>query len=328
LSLLLIDALQPLCDTALMTGELELAEPTEDATGLVRLYTAAVLGELVGVKTAVIRRWAKRGWLLPARVVRRLHYYDFAEVATARRLAELHAAGSSSAEIERHLAALARYVPHVQRPLAELSLVIEGRHLLVRKGDELVEPSGQLRFDFSTADTADGEPVISQHHSVVSLESSRQQNFADMNPQQMLLAAGELEEEGHLSAAGDMLRAALAAGGPNAEVNFMLAELLYQLGDLSAARERYYVAVELDEDYVEARANLGCVLAETGERELAVAAFEGALAFHEDYADVHYHLARTLDEMQQSSQAEQHWHAFLRLSPDSPWADEARLRLE
>ncbi len=314
-----------------MSSEVELAEPTETDTGLVRLYTTAMLSELAGVKPAVIRRWTKRGWLQPERIVRRLHYYNFAEVSTARRLAELQTAGASSADIERHLATLARYVPHVQRPLAELSLVIEGRHLLVRKGDELIEPGGQLRFDFSNANApaaGDDEASAATHHSIVALDCGRHQNFVEMSPQQMLLAAGELEEEGHVSAAGDMLRAALVAGGPNAEVNFLLAELLYQLGDLSAARERYYVAIELDEDFVEARANLGCVLVETGERELAVAAFEGALEFHADYADVHYHLARTLDELQQTDRAERHWQEFLRLSPDSPWADEAQLRLE
>lgn len=302
----------------------------EATSGLVQLYTPAMLAELVGVKAAVIRRWTKRGWLVPEREVRRLPYYDFQEVATARRLAELHAAGASAHEIGRHLAALARYVPHVERPLAELSLVIEGKHLLVRKGDELVEPGGQLRFDFSAADGAGDDAIAGdiETDSVVSLDERRRELFAHSSPQEMVLAAGELEDEGQLAAAADMLRAALAAGGPNAEVCFMLAELLYQVGDLSAARERYYVAVELDEDYVEARANLGCVLAETGERELAVAAFEGALEFHADYADAHYHLARTLDELGRSDSAEEHWRTFLKLSPDSPWADEARLRLE
>jgi tetratricopeptide (TPR) repeat protein len=87
------------------------------------------------------------------------------------------------------------------------------------------------------------------------------------------------------------------------------------------------MAVELDEDYVEARANLGCVLAETGQRELAVAAFEGALAFHPEYEDVHYHLARTLDELGRRSEAESHWQAFLAQASDSPWAEEARERL-
>ena len=311
-----------------MAADLDtLAEPVG---GLVQLYTPAMLAELVGVKATVVRRWTKRGWLLATREVRKLPYFDFSEVATARRLAELHAAGASAADIERHLSALARYVPHVHRPLAELSLVIEGKHLLVRQGEELVEPSGQRRFDFSAVgvSTDEGGQENGGNQQVVSMEDRRRDYFSQASPQDMLLAAGELEDEGHLDSAADMLRAALAAGGPHAEINFMLAEILYQLGDLSAARERYYMAVELDEDYVEARANLGCVLAETGERDLAVAAFQGALEYHADYADVHYHLARTLDELGNAAVAEIHWKAFVRLSPTSPWADEARLRLE
>jgi tetratricopeptide (TPR) repeat protein len=97
---------------------------------------------------------------------------------------------------------------------------------------------------------------------------------------------------------------------------------------LHGARERYYVAIELDEDYVEARANLGCVLAELGQLDLAVAALQGALAFHPDYADAHYHLARILDALGRRGEADSHWRAFLDLAPDSPWADEARQRLD
>jgi tetratricopeptide (TPR) repeat protein len=139
--------------------------------------------------------------------------------------------------------------------------------------------------------------------------------------------AAELEEAGELAEAADMYRAAMAAAGPDPETCFQLAELLYRLGDLTAARERYYMAIELDEDYVEARANLGCVLAETGQWELAVAAFQGALSYHGGYADVHYHLARTLDELGRRDEAEAHWRTFLAMTPDSPWAQQARVRL-
>ena len=139
--------------------------------------------------------------------------------------------------------------------------------------------------------------------------------------------AAELEDDGELQLAAEHYRSVLAAAGPNAEVNFRLAELLYRMGDVEAARERYYTTIELDEDFVEARANLGCVLSETGQHELAVAAFEGALSYHGDYPDVHYHLARTLDELSRTDEAVLHWRAFLANAPDSPWADAARDRL-
>jgi tetratricopeptide (TPR) repeat protein len=119
----------------------------------------------------------------------------------------------------------------------------------------------------------------------------------------------------------------LFRGGPNAETNFALAELLYRVGDLPAARERYACALEIDEHYVEARANLGCVFAELGQVDLAVAAFRGTLAHHSDYADAHYHLAQLLDKLGEEAEAIVHWRRFLELTPESPWAETARGRL-
>jgi tetratricopeptide (TPR) repeat protein len=290
------------------------------------LYTPGMLAKLLGVEVSTLRRWQRRGWLLASREVRRLAYFDFQEVATARRLAELVAAGMSAAAIGRALATLARHLPGVKRPLAELSILVEGRHLLVRQGDDLVEPGGQLRFDFEAADGGaaerPGEDVRASD--ILALAPH---DAPPATPDEMMHAAGELEEQGDLAGAAEMYRAVLAAGGPRAEVCFLLAELLYRMHEPAAARERYYMAIELDEDYVEARANLGCVLAELGERELAVSAFQGALAFHDDFADAHYHLARTLDELGRGDEAAAHWESFLRLAPSSPWADEARQRL-
>jgi tetratricopeptide (TPR) repeat protein len=300
-----------------------------------RLYTPAMLAELVRVPVAVIRRWRRCGLIVPVREVRKLPYFDFQEVATARRLAELLAAGMSPRTIERRLASLARYLPGVERPLAQLSVIIRGKEILLRQGDGLIEPGGQLRFDFDAAETESApaadtpsEPVAeSTARAVISLEDRRAATEPPLSADQMCQLAAEYEDDGNLEAAGEIYRAAMAAGALRPEICFQLAELLYRMGDLSGARERYYMAIELDEDYVEARANLGCVLAETGRRDLAVAAFEGALRYHKGYADVHYHLARTLDELGRGAEAAEHWRAFLEEAPDSPWADEARGRL-
>jgi DNA-binding transcriptional MerR regulator len=294
-----------------------------------RLYTPAMLADLLGVSVAVIRRWHRKGLIVPAREVRRLPYFDFQEVATARRLAELLAAGWTPRAIEKKLGEIARFLPHVERPLAQLSIIVEGKQLLLRQGDGLLEPGGQLRFDFEAPreEEEKGSGLILAPKSPDPF-SAHQPPTTNHQPPALLAMAMELEDQGQLEAAVEMYRATLAAGGPTAEVNFYLAELLYRLDDLPAARERYYAAIELDEDYVEARANLGCVLAETGQLELAVAAFEGTLSFHGEYPDAHYHLARTLDELGRDEPAREHWRAFLALAPDSPWADQARRRLE
>jgi tetratricopeptide (TPR) repeat protein len=116
--------------------------------------------------------------------------------------------------------------------------------------------------------------------------------------------------------------------GPTADVCFRMAELLYQINDLPAARERYSMAVEFEAGFVEARANLGCVLVELGQVDLAMAAFAGALEHHPEYPDVHFHLARLLDDQNQPAKAWKHWAKFLELTPDGPWAEEARQRID
>jgi len=287
--------------------------------GVRELYTPAMLADLLGVSVASIRRWRRRGLITPVREVKRLPYFDFQEVASARRLAKLISSGASPEVIEKKLAGLARFLPEVERPLAQLSIIVEGRQVLLRQGEGLVEPQGQMRLDFDAAEQPPEEELAATAFPPAATQP--------VTPTELIQAASTYEEAGDLETAIELLRAALAAGGPRAELCFQLAEWLYLQGDLSAARERYFVAIELEEDYVEARANLGCVLAELGSHELAVSAFEGALALHPDYPDVHYHLASTLDDLNRQREADPFWARFLELAPTSPWAEEARQRL-
>ena len=313
-----------------------------------RLYTPGMLANLLGVPVEVIRRWHRRGLIRPAGEVHRLPYFDFQEVTTARRLAELMAAGASPRTIEQNLASLARLLPGVERPLAQLSVLIEGRQLLLRHDHGLVEPSGQRRFDFDSESPSES-PLAAQSGSMDEAATGDDLRAADAfagdaeaelhqpggstsapaaTVDECLQAAIDLEESGDLNAAVTAYRAALAVGGPDARSCFYLGELLYRLGDGAGARERYYVAIELDDEFAKARASLGCLLAEQGDITLALAALEGALRCHPDYPDAHYHLARLLDEADRLDEADQHWRAFLELAADSPWADEARERLQ
>lgn len=304
--------------------------------GVERLYTAAMLAELVHVSVATIRHWQRRGALVAKREVRRLAYFDFDEVRIAQKLAQLLAAGCTLATVNRRLDELARLMPDSPRPLLEPAVVVEGRRLLVRRDAGLAEPTGQLLIDFDMARPPAAAGGDDDAHVAIPFVTAEALRHAPagrpraVHPyaaEDLRSLAAELAEGGQIGQAIEAFRALLFSGEFTAEDHFDLAELLYQQGDLAAARERYYVAIELDEDFVEARSNLGCVLAEQGDLPLAEAAFRGALEYHPDYADAHYHLARLLDRAGRSAEASRHWQLFMSLAPASPWADEARERI-
>ena len=319
----------------------QIAGVVEQESEVGKLYTPAMLAELLQVPMTTIRRWHRRGLITPTRQVKKLPYFDFEEITSARRIAALIDSGMNSTQIEKQLSQLADLYPDLQRPLSQLSIIVEGRKILLRQGEGLVEPSGQKRLDFDTVDAtdrSDDEPLATI--SFASVTGNGLQGVAEAESGFSVGASGqrtktaflqlaiELEDEGEFRSAIDVYRSLSLAQGPSADVSFRMAELLYQVNDLAAARERYSMAVEFDEAFVEARANLGCVLVELGQTELALATFEGALEHHPDYPDVHFHLARLLDEIGSDQKAWQHWARFLELTPSGPWADEARLRIE
>lgn len=360
----------PLSETALLTadvrarsadGRLEVIPETElwQRAGLIdlersvrRYYTPAMLADLLGVSVRVIRRWHRRGLIVPARTLHKLPYFDFQEVATARRLAELVAAGASPKAIEDRLRELAEVLPEVSRPLAQLSVLIEGRQVLLRQGEGLIEPGGQLRFDFAASDVDDNERAPA--HDILSLGESpfapgiggpgtggpgtSGPGMGDMTLREaaaghgghspgwgetrdeLLQAMYDAEDQGDLTTATDHCRAILARDGLRADICFQLGELLYRDGQIEAARERYYCAIEIDETFVEARTSLACVLAETGRLDLAIAALRGVLTLHPDYPDAHYHLATWLEEQGDSDEAAEHWATLRRIAPDHLWS--------
>ena len=247
-----------------------------------RLYTPAMLAELLRVPVAIIRRWHRRGLIVPVREVRRLPYFDFQEVAAARRLAELLAAGMSPAAIEQRAG---RTGTMVAGRGAAVGPTFGHRRGQVNPAPPRGRPDGSgrptaIRLRSGRVRRTD-RPIGSASHlaspSRFSLAGPAGRRHC---PEEMVAWPPSSKRKVSLTPAAEMYRAAMAADGPTAEFCFQVAELLYRRGDWAAARERYYVAIELDEDYVEARANLGCVLAETGQRDLARGRVRGGAGYH------------------------------------------------
>jgi tetratricopeptide (TPR) repeat protein len=308
----------PIVDETALLNRVGLVDSGHDVS---RLYTPAMLANMLGVSIAAVRRWIRKGYLQPACEVRRLAYFDFPEVAIGRRLAELVSHGVSLATIDKKMAELERQLPHVPRPLAELAVVVEGRNLYLQRNGEMAEPSGQRLLSFD--DTSPADP--SESSPIVALAMPTSDDTPE--PDELRALALDLAERGEFDRAIELCRAVHLSGDASADDHLILAELLYQSGQPLAARERYYMALECDEDLVEARVSLGILLGELGQTDLAISALEGAIDQYPTFADAHFHLARLLEQQARATDARSHWREFLGLAPESPWADEARASL-
>jgi tetratricopeptide (TPR) repeat protein len=315
------------------------AEPEADSVR--RLYTAALIAEVLAVPPAAVRHWVRGGLLRPVRHAGSLEWFDFEQLVAGRHLARLLATGLSLREIDARLARLAPGGASAAVRMAE-RIVADGRRLSIRSGEFLLGPGGQMQFSFYTDPLAgaSGSPdrpatVRAEMQADITLrreggtgagDQDRWQPGAD-GAAEILDLADDLEAAGEFVEAAEALRAVLQAQGPAADVMFMLAELLYRSGDLTAARERYYMTIEIDPDHLRARTSLGCVLAELGDHELALAALEGVLRQEPGYADAHWHISGVLRDAGRPLEARHHLAIFLALAPESPWALVARSML-
>ncbi len=320
------------------SGGLFADQPPDDDSGVRRLYTAAMIADVLGVAAAAVRHWIRGGLLSPVRTAGSLEWFDFQQLVVGRQLARLLAGGLSLREIDAKLAHLAPGGAAEAARMAE-RIVADGRRLSIRSGGQLLGAGGQMQLDFYAERLAVRDERGPESAPVVGMASSRWVEIAveDHPPsaggpsptdaEEILDLADDLEAAGEFVEAAEALRAVLQAQGPTAPVMFMLAELLYRTGDLTAARERYYATIEIDADHLQARASLGCVLAELGEHELALAALEGVLRQEPAYADAHWHIAGVLNDIGRTAESRHHLATFLALAPESPWAASARERL-
>ncbi len=304
--------------------QLGLIEQQEDVH---RLYTLAQLTRILDVPRDRLRRWVRAGVLQPTRVVHRLSYFDFSQVATAKTIWSLVQAGVAPDRIRRSLEAIRGWLPDIESA-GQLALLASDRQVLVRLGDDrLADPSGQLWFAFAAPD-ADERDVA--NGDVAHRDSAPIPLRATPTTAEGWFDTGlDREERGDLDGAAGAYREALALATDDVapEASFNLGNVLYARGDRGDAAASYLRAIELDERYVEAWNNLGTVLSELEQWDEAIAAYQRAIDVEPHYGDARYNLADTLHALGRREEAAAHWHAYLRLDPRSAWAETAKERL-
>jgi tetratricopeptide (TPR) repeat protein len=285
----------------------------EHEAGVHRRYTIVQLSRILGVPRDRIRAWMRAGFVEPVETVNRLALFDYQQVTTAKMLFELVQSGLTPGRIRDGLERLRRWLPDVDSPLSQLSVLESSGRLLVRLDDgRLAEASGQLQLDF------DG-PCDEAALTIVVDEEKTAEDWFD--------EATELEDAGRFDEAAAAYRAAIELAPDDPVLRFNLANVLYSAEKTAEAVTHFRRAVEIDPSYVEAWNNLGSLLAEQDQIDEATTALRYALHLMPTYADAHFNLAAILSAAGRADEACEHWEAYLLLDPASPWGDEARKHL-
>ncbi len=296
---------QKLPNISILTEEEFLSRLGAPSEGVHRRYTLAQLTNLLHVPGHRLRSWMEAGLIQPAENANGVCYFEYRQVVGAKTLCDLAQAGVSTERLKRSLKQLRHWMGDVDQPLNQLALLEKNGQLLVRLEEGLVEPSGQMQFDFS--------------------EETEQTLVQTKTAEDWFEWGCQHEDLGNLAEAAEAYRQALLLGGPDSDASFNLANVLYSLGQKEQACERYYQVVEMNQGYAEAWNNLGTVLAQLKRHEEAARAFRKAIGL--GYGDSHYNLADMMEGVGRKKEAQEHWQAYLRFDPMSQWAKHARSRL-
>lgn len=307
---------------------LRLLELEQRGRDVHRLYTPAMLSQLLDVPAHVIRGWERAGLIKPVRKVYRLPYFDFQEVSSARRIVALLESGVPRSEIEAGLSRLQEVLEGVDRPLAQLAILGQDSRMLIRDELGLVHAATRQRLlDFEPPASDNGEvSVICSSLDIAEADGS--DDRVHWNADEWFREGCRLLHHGEARSAVEAFRLGLMEKPGDAEINFYLAESLYRVGNSQGALERYYAAVEADHTFLESWTQLGCLHAEQGELQTALDAFGVALDVHPDYPEAHWHTADVMQQMGRTEEAAEHWAAYLKFDSRGPWAEQAGQRLD
>jgi tetratricopeptide (TPR) repeat protein len=226
--------------------------------------------------------------------------YGFRDLAAARQVAGLLAAGTALSTITRSLNDIRKWLPDAR--LSNLRLFPEASdRILVEQMNGRTDRTGQFVLDVAPpADDAD-----------------------------TIFAAAQSAEESGDSAAAERLYRRLAQIDPtDAAAPFNLGNVLRAYGRNLEAESAYRAAVKADPGFAPAWYNLADVLDDQHRTQAAVECLERALVADPGYADAMFNMGLFLQRLERHADAAAWWRKYLALDESSPWAARAKRALK
>jgi tetratricopeptide (TPR) repeat protein len=260
-----------------------------------RTYTSDQLASLSKLPKDVVDQLSMFG-LIEARN----GLYGFRDLAAARQLAGLIAAGTALSAITKSLHEIRKWLP--EAGLSNLKLFPESSdRILVEQMKGRADKTGQFVLDVEKpagdADAVFEEAQAAEVHSDLATAERLYRRAMNMDPAD--------------PAAPFNLGNVLRAGGRNLE-----------------AETAYRAAVKADPDFASAWYNLADVLEDQRRIDEAIDCLKRALGADPAYADAIFNMGLFLQRLERHDEAAGWWRRFLALDGSSPWAARAKRALK
>jgi len=278
------------------------------------VYSRADVRRKFGLSERQLRSWEREELLSPAET------YTFSDLIAIQALLKLRENRIQPRQIGRALASLRKKLTWIKEPLAELSIVSDGKKIAVRVGGQRMEAiSGQILFDFETASLGG-----------LTAFPERKRSVNRMRESEAWFQKGlELEETGApITQAIEAYRKVLELNPEAAGALVNLGTIYYRQRKFTEAEKYYRDAIAADPAYPLAQFNLGNLYDEQGRVLEAMDHYRRALQLNPQYADAHFNIALLCERNGESLKAVHHWKCYLKLDNNGQWAEIARRQLD
>jgi|SRR5215467_9195805 len=266
-----------------------------DADEEARTYPAEQIASLSGLPAAVVDALSAFGVLDP-----RDGRYRFRDLAAARQVAELLAAGVTLSAITTSLHEIGKWLPDAG--LSKLKLYPAAKDaILVEQLKGRTDRKGQFVLPIAEAEESPDT----------------------------LFEQAQAAEEAHDAAAAERLyRRVMKLDPEDPAAAFNLGNLLRAADRKVDAEKAYRAATKVDPAFVEAWYNLADLLDNQGRGAEAIICLRHALAADPAHADSLFNVALLLQRLDDHRQAADYWRRYLALDSSSAWAARAKRALK
>jgi tetratricopeptide (TPR) repeat protein len=207
--------------------------------------------------------------------------------------------------------------------VAQLRVWLDGSdRVVVRHGDALYEPSGQMVIDFALAPARPDD--VAELRRPASAPSSDPETALEWFERGCRLDG---RPETHADAI-DAYQRAIDADPDFADAHCNLGAIHHQRDRRDEARACYERALRCDPSHVESNLNLAAILEEDERLEAALSHYKAALRADPLHIDAHLATALLYEKMGLRRRAREHWRRYLQFAPSGAWADVARKRVD